>query len=188
MQVVKGLRRREEPGTLSFKSSMIAGKHDAMKSFYSFIVAALMGLVGLSLAGTRALAAGIGESGRELAKLDEAWSDSSLKRDADLLASFYAEDATVYPPNDAVFVGRREAKKYWAAALADPTYTLSWKTVSADSSKDGDLGFTAGTYAESYKGADGKMVKNTGKYVCVWKRDRDGNWKAIHDIWNQDTK
>jgi ketosteroid isomerase-like protein len=166
----------------------MSGKRNVMKLTDSFTFAALLGLVGLSLTGTRALAAGIGEGGADLAKLDAAWSDSSLKRDADLLASFYAEDAAVYPPNDVMFVGRPEAKKYWAAALADSTYTLSWKTVSADSSKGGDLGFTAGTYEESYKGADGKMVKNTGKYVCVWKKDKDGNWKAIHDIWNQDTK
>jgi ketosteroid isomerase-like protein len=159
-----------------------------MKSANPLILSALFGLVGLSLTGARLQAAGIGASGRELAKLDEAWSDSSLKRDAPLLASFYAEDATVYPPSDVVFVGRDPAQKYWAAAFADPTYTLSWKTVSAESSKDGELGFTAGTYEESYKGADGKMVKNTGKYVCVWKRDKQGKWKAIHDIWNQDTK
>jgi ketosteroid isomerase-like protein len=159
-----------------------------MKPLKSFMTVALLGLIGLSLAGTRAPAAGIGENGRELAKLDEAWSDSSVKRDADLLASFYAVDATVYPPNDVMFSGRPEAKKYWAAALADPTYMLSWKTVSADASKDGDIGFTAGTYEESYKGTDGKTVKNTGKYVCVWKKDKDGKWKAIHDIWNQDTK
>ena len=142
----------------------------------------------MSIAGTRLSAAGIGESGKELATLDQAWSDSSLKRDAGLLASFYAEDATVYPPSDAVFVGRAAAEKYWAAAFVDPTYTLSWKTVSAESSKNGDLGFTAGTYEESFRGADGKLVKNTGKYVCVWRRDGAGKWKAIHDIWNQDTK
>jgi ketosteroid isomerase-like protein len=159
-----------------------------MKTLHRYIIAVLLGFVGLPLVGTRAFAEGISKSGVELARIDEAWSDSSVKRDADLLASFYAEDATLYPPSDVVFSGRPAAKKYWAAAFADTTYTLSWKTTSAEASKDGDLGFTAGTYDESYKGSDGKMVKNTGKYVCVWKRDKDGKWKAIHDIWNQDTK
>ena len=159
-----------------------------MKTLNCYFAAALLGWVGVSLTGTRALAAGIEESGKDLAKLDEAWSDSSLKRDADLLASFYAEDAAVYPPNDALFVGRPAAKKCWAAAIVDPTYTLSWKTTGAEASKDGDLGFTVGTYEESYRGSDGKMVKNTGKYVCIWKKDSDGKWKACHDIWNQDTK
>jgi len=166
----------------------ISGRLGVMKSPNPLVFAALLGLIGFSIIGTRALAAGIGESGRELGKLDEAWSDSSVKRDAVLLASFYAEDATVYPPNDVVFVGRAAARKYWAAAFADPTYKLSWKTVSAESSSDGVLGYTAGTYDESYRGADGKTVKNTGKYVCVWKRDKEGKWKASHDIWNQDTK
>jgi ketosteroid isomerase-like protein len=28
----------------------------------------------------------------------------------------------------------------------------------------------------------------TGKYVCIWAKQADGTWKAIHDIWNTDSK
>ena len=27
-----------------------------------------------------------------------------------------------------------------------------------------------------------------GKYVCTWKKQKGGTWKAIHDIWNTDAK
>jgi ketosteroid isomerase-like protein len=54
--------------------------------------------------------------------------------------------------------------------------------------KSGDLGFTTGTYEDSFKGTDGKMVSEKGKYVCMWKKQKDGTWKAIHDIWNSDAK
>jgi ketosteroid isomerase-like protein len=55
-------------------------------------------------------------------------------------------------------------------------------------STSGDLGFTAGTYEDSFKGPDGKLVNEKGKYVCTWRKEKDGTWKAIHDIWNTDSK
>jgi ketosteroid isomerase-like protein len=54
--------------------------------------------------------------------------------------------------------------------------------------KSGDLGYTAGTYEDSFKGPDGKQVNEKGKYVAAWKKQKDGTWKAIHDIWNADAK
>lgn len=150
------------------------------------VFATILGFVGIFGSGTSALAAGIADNARVLAGLDSEWSAAAVKRDAELIASFYAEDAVVYPPNGVIITGRIAAGKFWASGLADPTYSISWKAVNAAVSKDEDLGFTSGTYEESYKGADGKMVANTGKYVTVWAKDKDGNWKAIHDIWNAD--
>jgi len=51
-----------------------------------------------------------------------------------------------------------------------------------------DTGWTVGTFQDSSKGSDGKTVAGKGKYVTVWRKGADGKWKAIHDIWNYDTK
>ena len=123
---------------------------------------------------------------RELAKLDDAWSAAAVKKDVDLIASYYADDAIAYPPNEPAAIGRAAARKVWAAYFAEPTFELSWKTLHAE--VNGDIGFTAGTYKDSFKGSDGKVVVETGKYLCVWKKGKDGKWKAIHDMWNSDTK
>jgi ketosteroid isomerase-like protein len=135
-----------------------------------------------------ALAAGIDANAKALAKLDDDWSKVAATKDAERVASFYAEDAIAYPPNEPMTIGRSAAKKVWAAYFADPSFTISWKTVHAGVSKSGDLGFTTGTYEDSYKGADGKLVTEKGKYVCIWKKQKDGSWKAIHDTWNSDSK
>jgi ketosteroid isomerase-like protein len=34
--------------------------------------------------------------------------------------------------------------------------------------------------------ASGKPVNDHGKYVVVWEKQRDGNWKCGTDIWNSD--
>lgn len=125
---------------------------------------------------------------KALTKLDDDWSKAAATKDADRVASFYADDAIAYPPNEPVAVGRAAAKKVWAAYFADQTFSISWKTTHAEASKGGDVGFTAGTYEGSFKGPDGKLVNEKGKYLCVWKKQKDGTWKAVHDIWNSDSK
>ncbi len=107
-------------------------------------------------------------------------------KNAERVASFYAEEAIAYPPNEPVAVGKAAAKKVWAAYFSDPTFTISWKTAHAEVT--GDLGYTAGPYEASFKGPDGKTVNEKGKYLCVWKKQNDGTWKAVHDMWNTDSR
>ena len=125
---------------------------------------------------------------KALTKLDEEWSKTAATKDAEKIASFYAEDAMAYPPNEPIAVGRAGAKKLWATMLALPEVSISWKTAHAEAAASGDLGYTTGTYEVSSKGADGKPAVEKGKYVCTWKKQKDGSWKAIHDIWNSDAK
>jgi len=138
------------------------------------------------VAATLAFAGEIDANAKALAKLDDDWSAAAATRDAAKVASFYADDALAYPPNEPVAVGRAAAQKVWAAYFAEPSFKISWKTTHAE--VNGDLGFTSGTYEDSYKGADGKLVQEKGKYLCVWKKQKDGSWKAIHDMWNADSR
>ena len=123
-----------------------------------------------------------------LTQLDDEWSKAAATRNADSVASFYAADAVAYPPELPAAVGRAAAREVWAAGFADSTYSISWTTVHASVSKSGDLGYTAGTYQESYRGPDGDPVTVKGKYLCVWARQADGTWKATNDMWNADSR
>lgn len=122
-----------------------------------------------------------------LTELDAAWSAAAGARNVDSVASFYAQDAVAYPPGAPVAVGFAAAKAVWAGYLSDSTFTISWTTTSAGSAASGDLGYTAGTYTDSYRGPDGNVVNETGKYLCLWQKQADGSWKAVHDMWNTDT-
>ena len=100
----------------------------------------------------------------------------------------YAEDAIAYPPDLPAAKGRLEAKKVWAAHFADTTFAISWKTLHAEVAAGGDIGYTAGTNEDSFTGTDGKKVVDKEKYLCVWRKMKDGRWKATHDMWNSDGK
>jgi ketosteroid isomerase-like protein len=154
-------------------------------SLQALSVLLLIGCV-VALTSSVALAGDHDAATKALIALDNDWSNAAVARDVDRVASFYAEDAHVYPPNEPLVVGRAAAKEAWGKMLADPGVKLSWTTVSAGA--EGHTGWTAGTYEMSYPGADGKTVTEHGKYLCVWRKGADGKWKAIHDMWNSDSK
>lgn len=123
--------------------------------------------------------------GMVLATLDDDWSAAAVKKDVDLVAAFYATDAIAHPRVMSA-AGHAAAKKIWAAYFVDPSFKISWKTLHAEVSASGEIGFTSGTYEDSFIGPDGKLVNETGKYLCVWRKGIDGKWKATHDMWNTD--
>jgi ketosteroid isomerase-like protein len=132
------------------------------------------------------LAAADDKNAKGLIAVDNDWSNAAVAKDVDRVASFYATDGVVFPPDEPIAIGKGAARKVWADAFADASYQISWKTTSAGVAKD--MGWTAGTFQDSSKGSDGKTVARNGKYVCVWRKGADGKWKAIRDIWNYDTK
>lgn len=149
------------------------------------VTAVTLSFLGLS---TPASAGAGDDPAQILIKLDDDWSKAAATRDPERVASFYAEDAIAYPPNEPVAVGKAAAKKVWANYLSDSSFSISWKTLHAGVAKSGDLGFTSGSYEASFNGPDGKKVVEKGKYLCNWQKQKDGSWKAVHDMWNTDAK
>ena len=149
-------------------------------------IVATIGVAGVLLSASCRPAVDTNAIATELTQLDDAWSRAAATRNADMVAAFYAADAIAYPPNAAIAIGQAAAKEVWASYFADSTFSISWKTEHAEVSNSGDLGFTAGTYEDSFRGPDGALVTERGKYLCVWAKQADGSWKATHDMWNAD--
>ena len=62
--------------------------------------------------------------------------------------------------------------------------SLSWTPVRGDMAASGDLGYTYGNYVFKSKNKDGKIVSSYGKYMSVWKKQKDGSWKVAVDMGN----
>jgi len=149
---------------------------------------AAIGVAGALLSASCAPATDTAALAAQLTQLDDAWSKAAATRNADSVASFYAADAIAYPPNMPAAVGQAAARDVWAGGFADSTYAISWTTSTARVAASGELGYTAGTYQESYRGPDGNPATVKGKYLCVWAKQPDGTWKATNDMWNADSK
>lgn len=95
--------------------------------------------------------------------------------------TYYAADATILPANSPAIQGH--------AAIAEflrgfPTMT-AFSSQKVDAGGDGDLAYVYGRYHMEMEGEGGPMVDD-GKYVEVWKRQADGGWKVVYDIFNTD--
>lgn len=91
--------------------------------------------------------------------------------------AYYAEDATIlYPNNDAV-KGREAIMAAFSTIGSDFNVT---PTILDINGKD-DLAYVAGTVKmETNAGVE----LDHGKYIEIWKKQADGKWQVIYDIFN----
>jgi ketosteroid isomerase-like protein len=97
--------------------------------------------------------------------------------------SYYAEDAAELPNGEDAIQGKENIAKTMGF-LDDKNNHLTWTPVHADMAASGDLGYTYGTYEFRSIGKDGKPTVEYGKYVSIWKKQKDGSWKVVMDMGN----
>jgi formylglycine-generating enzyme len=61
---------------------------------------------------------------------------------------------------------------------------LDWTPAEAVVAASGDLGYTWGYWFSTSHDRSGKLVRQHGKYLDVWRRQTDGTWRWIADIGN----
>ncbi len=121
-----------------------------------------------------------------LRDLDAQWSKTAGTNDVDATVAYYSDDASLLPPNAPIITGKQAIRAAWAALLA-PGVSLSWQADKVEAARSSDLGYMTGTYTMSTKVSLNKSpVTEHGKYVEVWKKQGDGKWKVVADIFNSD--
>lgn len=103
--------------------------------------------------------------------------EASNKGDVATLASLYAEDAMLLPPDHEPIQGREAIRAFWRQGT-DEGLEVTNLAVEVD----GNLGYLVGQY---HLPATDEEPADSGKYVMCLKRQRDGSWKVTADIWNQ---
>jgi ketosteroid isomerase-like protein len=156
------------------------GLDDTMKT------KALLVILTLGLATAAACLAGDPKIEEALRDLDEQWSKAADAKDIDKTVSFYSDDAVVMPPNAPRATTKEAIRTIWKDLLTDAS--ISWKTKEVEVAQSGDLAFSNGTYEVTLNDPTGTPVKDRGKYLEVWKKQADGTWKCVMDMWNSDLR
>jgi ketosteroid isomerase-like protein len=127
-----------------------------------------------------------------LEKLRTEFASAFNARDAARVASFYAEDATMMPPNEPMIRGRTDIEASYRKTFANNIGTIALQSIESEAS--GQWGFQAGTWTLSSGGAaavGGAVIvtesprATVGKNMVIYKRAGNG-WKMAYDIWNDD--
>ena len=112
------------------------------------------------------------------------WSKAAQAKDLDKATSYYADDAVFFVENGAMVKGKDAIKMAWKPELATPGPGMTFDTTYVEVARSGDLAYEYGTYDEKTQVKKGKVKDEKGKYVVVWKKQPDGSWKAVADIYN----
>ena len=118
-------------------------------------------------------------------ELDAQWSKTAEAHDLEGTVSYYSEDASLLAPNAPIATGKQAIRAVWTPML-EPDVAVSWQVSKVDVARSGDLAYLIGVYQLTMKGTAGKSESDRGKLVEVWKKQADGKWKVVADIFNSD--
>jgi uncharacterized protein (TIGR02246 family) len=118
--------------------------------------------------------------------LSAAWSKAMAAKDVEKSVSFYADDASMFPDRAPIARGKEAIHAVWETLLTTPGFSGSFSTTRVEVAKASDMAYEIGIYELATNDKKGKPQTEKGKYVVVWKRQADGNWKAVADIFNAD--
>jgi uncharacterized protein (TIGR02246 family) len=116
---------------------------------------------------------------------DAQWSKTAGAGDVDGTVAYYVDDASLLPPNAPIANGKQAIRAMWTSLLG-PGTTISWEANKVEVARSGELATIMGTYQLSMKDPQGNPVNDRGKFVEVWKKQADGKWKVVADIFNSD--
>jgi uncharacterized protein (TIGR02246 family) len=116
---------------------------------------------------------------------DAQWAKTAMANDLDGAVSYYTDDASILPPNAPIATGKQAIRAVWASLL-NPDTVVSWEVNKAEAARSGELAYVTGAYSITAKTPKGKAQEDRGKLLEVWKKQGDGKWKVVEDIFNSD--
>ena len=119
-------------------------------------------------------------------KLDKDWSAAAQSKDVAKTISFYADDASALPFNAPIASGKDQIRELWTHLTSMPGFSLTFGPTKIEVAKSGDLAYDVGTFELKANDAQGNATTQIGKYVVVWKKQSDKQWKAILDMFSTD--
>lgn len=120
---------------------------------------------------------------RRLLNTDKQFAKMSLEKGAaEAFKHYLTEDAMGLSPGQHPVVGSDNL--YAEMKVDQESYTLDWEPQRAEVAASEDMGWTWGTYILITIDDEGQKQKRYGKYLNIWKRQDDGQWRVIVDMGN----
>lgn len=104
--------------------------------------------------------------------------------DFDTIASLYAEDAICMPPNQRSAPGIESIKELFKWFRNAGTSNL--KLTPTHIVQGTEFVLTNGTYSVNTTLPNGTAFTDLGKYLCVYEKQNNGEYKVLYDCWNSD--
>jgi ketosteroid isomerase-like protein len=119
-----------------------------------------------------------------LLKRDNEWQAAvAEKTDAAKIVSYFASDGIMFGSGEPTDDSRETLTRAVAALVADPSFKDHWSWSRVELSPDGRLAYLVGTTDITVNDAKGQPVTNHARLLNVWRKDPDGVWRCVVDVW-----
>lgn len=130
--------------------------------------------------------ASVADDETAIRKADAEWSQAANINHLDKFLSFYADDASVLPFNAPMVSGKDQIRQFFTQLMSKPGFSVTFAPTRVTVSKSRDVAYEIGTAELKLNDAQGQPTAIPAKYVVVWRKDSNRQWKAVADIFNTD--
>lgn len=142
-----------------------------------------LALISVSACQTTPTPATLGEQDRaDIQEVTQTYMDAVNARDWDKLASTYSDGAVLMPPQAPAVTGRESIRAFFAAF--PPITEFNLQNVEIDGFDD--LAYVRGIYTLTIAAEGQEPVADSGKYLEIRRKQPDGSWLIVRDIYNSD--
>ena len=119
-----------------------------------------------------------------LLKRDNEWHAAvAEKKDIAKITSFFASDGIMIGSGQSTAAGPAALTQAVEALVTGPDFQDEWKWDRIELSPDGKLAYLVGNTTITVANADGQPVTNHARLLNVWRKDADGIWRCVVDMW-----
>ena len=111
--------------------------------------------------------------------LEAKFAKDVAKRGGVAFADWFADDGVALGNAAAPLIGKVAIAR--SATWSPKAYELTWDPYDGLMGPSGDMGYTWGHYEGHSKDANGNSVTTSGRYMTIWRKQKDGSWKVVLD-------
>lgn len=113
-----------------------------------------------------------------------AYHAAASAKQADAVVALYDAAPVMVPPNADMVEGLEGVRGYRFGFIETPGVELEFEIIRAEVSSSGDLGWTLSVGEITIVRPDGPPGRDQVRDFHVWRRQADGSWRVVVDIWN----
>ena len=124
--------------------------------------------------------------GERLMQISRDWSNYAATDSIDKILSYWADDAVIMSPGQPPIKGKKAIREMIEGSSKIPGFKISWEPFSVVVSKSGDLAYMIEQNQITVNDSLGNPITEFNKSVTIWRKEEDGSWRNIVDMWNAD--
>jgi len=118
----------------------------------------------------------------EIEAVNAKFAEAIANQDAEAVAALYTEDAWLMPAHHAMLTGRDGVRSHMEQVFGMGVQSLSLTT--KELRGHGNMAYEIGTFTATIGMGEEATMEDEGKYIVIWRKGADGQWRIHRDIWN----